>query len=459
MRHLGDVSLIHGGKIPPVDIISFGSPCQGLSLAGKHGGLRDPRSGLFKEAIRIIHQMRCATNNEYPKYAVWENVPGAFSNNDGEDFRSVLEAFCWLGAKQVSIPRPTKWERSGEIVGPSYSVAWRQLDSQFWGILQRRRRIFLVCDLRGWSAGSILFEQEVLFRDFEASNYCREANPYPALESSGSSGYSLEEIKCYGLGGIHSNSWKSNNPHSGVYEADCVRTLDRMCGGMCNQGGMLVVHPIRKVLPYTDVVGTLCARDVKGIGRQYLYENKLVVESVSSERYQGLDILYEEEHYESVEVEGNICRSRFVEGEPDYAVRRLTPLECCRLQGFPDDWCEGLGIKFYDTTKFEKEFAENIKLASNLDELSILTANYPDPEAFPHYIKQQKILTAWSKIWETHRQIVNPEQKPKTIKAIQRWLEAPRSDMAEFSMWGNSLAIPCALTVFGGIVEVEKEKL
>ena len=424
MKHLGDVSLINGGKIPPVDIISFGSPCQGLSLAGRREGLQDPRSGLFLEAIRIIEEMRLATNNEYPRYAVWENVPGAFASNGGEDFRTVLESLCRCCDKQVHVPRPNKWERSGEIVADSFSLAWRQLNSQYWGVPQRRRRIFLVVDLRGRSAGKILFEQEVLFGNFETSNYCREENPRPALESSGSSGYSLEEMKLYCLSGKSSNSWKSKNPDSGCYEADSARTLDLMCGGMCNQGGMLVVHPKREIVPYTDVVGTLCTRDAKGIGKQYLYENKIVVESVPSERYRGLSELYPEEHYESVNVDGTICRSKFAEGESDYATRRLTPLECCRLMGYPDDWCEGLGIEF---------------------------SNHPEA-----LLKQQKILEAWAKIFETHRKIVNPDHKPKTLKAIQSWLKDPRGDTAEFSMWGNSIVIPCALTVLGGIVETVK---
>ena len=162
MKHYGDISAMDGGKIEPVDIITFGSPCQDMSVAGKRAGLDGSRSNLFYEAVRIIKEMRKATGGEYPKWACWENVPGAFSSSGGEDFRCVLECLCGIVDESVSIPKPAKWANSGEIVGDGYSVAWRVLDAQYWGVPQRRKRIFLVADLTGGRAGKVLFESEGL---------------------------------------------------------------------------------------------------------------------------------------------------------------------------------------------------------------------------------------------------------------------------------------------------------
>jgi len=160
MKHYGDVSKMDGGSIEPVDIITFGSPCQDMSIAGKREGLDGNRSGLFYEAVRIIKEMRCATNGKYPRYIVWENVPGAFSSNKGEDFRCVLESVCRIADETVSVPSPKKWQSAGSIVGDGYSVSWRVLDAQYWGVPQRRKRIYLVADFAGGSAGKILFESE-----------------------------------------------------------------------------------------------------------------------------------------------------------------------------------------------------------------------------------------------------------------------------------------------------------
>ena len=162
MKHYGDVSKLNGAKLPPVDIITFGSPCQDMSVAGKREGLDGDRSSLFYEAIRIVKEMREATNGKYPRYIVWENVPGAFSSNRGEDFKAVLTEICKVKDEQVSISKPAKWENAGRIMGDGYSVAWRLLDAQYWGVPQRRQRIYLVADFDGGSAGKILFESEGL---------------------------------------------------------------------------------------------------------------------------------------------------------------------------------------------------------------------------------------------------------------------------------------------------------
>ena len=162
VKHLGDINSIHGDGIEPVDIITFGSPCTDMSVAGKRAGLGGKQSSLFYEAVRIIKEMRCATDGRYPRFIVWENVPGAFSSNKGEDFRCVLEEICSVRDEGVSVPGPPKgkWPNAGEIVGDGYSVAFRVFDAQLWGVPQRRKRIYLVGDLAGGSAGKILFESE-----------------------------------------------------------------------------------------------------------------------------------------------------------------------------------------------------------------------------------------------------------------------------------------------------------
>lgn len=170
LQHLGDISKINGAEIPPVDIITFGSPCQDLSVAGKRAGLKHEsngdeettRSGLFMEAVRIIKEMRGATNGRYPSFAVWENVPGAFSSNKGEDFRVVLEELTKIAEPAAAVPPMPQggWPYADCYVGDGWSVAYRTFDAQYWGVPQRRRRIHLVADFGGERAGKILFERE-----------------------------------------------------------------------------------------------------------------------------------------------------------------------------------------------------------------------------------------------------------------------------------------------------------
>lgn len=160
MKHYGDVAKMDGGKIEPVDIITFGSPCQDMSIAGRREGLDGSRSSLFYEAVRIVKEMRCATDGRYPRYIVWENVPGAFSSNKGADFQSVLEKICSIKGYEIDPARPAKWPAAGEIVADDFSLAWRVFDAQYWGVPQRRKRIYLVADFAGGSAGKILFESE-----------------------------------------------------------------------------------------------------------------------------------------------------------------------------------------------------------------------------------------------------------------------------------------------------------
>ena len=163
VKHYGDVSKLSGAELPPVDIITFGSPCQDLSIAGKRAGIHDgDRSNLFFQAIRIIKEMRDATNGRYPRYCVWENVPGAFSSHGGDDFKAVLEAVIGIKEEGIEVPSPEnhRWPKSDIYLGNGWSVAYRVFDAQYWGVPQRRARIYLVADLAGGSAGEVLFKSE-----------------------------------------------------------------------------------------------------------------------------------------------------------------------------------------------------------------------------------------------------------------------------------------------------------
>ena len=253
MKHLGDISKVNGAEIEPVDIITFGSPCQDLSVAGKRAGLKHEdngddettRSGLFMEAVRIIKEMRGATNGEYPRFACWENVPGAFSSNNGEDFRIVLQELIKIAEPYAVMPEVPKkgWAYADCFCGDGWSLAYRVFDAQYWGVPQRRRRIYLVADFRGGCAEKILFEREGLRGYFTQGGAQRQI-----VAPDAERGIGADDSKgaiCYGISSYDSNAMKSDNPHSGVYEADTARTLDLNGGNpACNQGGIAVVQGV-----------------------------------------------------------------------------------------------------------------------------------------------------------------------------------------------------------------------
>jgi DNA (cytosine-5)-methyltransferase 1 len=198
MRHLGDITKIRGDKIPPVDVITGGSPCQDLSVAGKRAGLDGERSGLFMEQIRIVKEMRNATGADVdirlakPRYMVWENVPGAFSSNKGKDFQAVLTEIIRIAqpdAPDVPMPKNAKWGGAGCIYDEMgrWSVAWRVHDAQFWGVPQRRKRIALVADFAGLSAAEILFERKGLSWNSESRIETRKGIAGDSEESAGES--------------------------------------------------------------------------------------------------------------------------------------------------------------------------------------------------------------------------------------------------------------------------------
>lgn len=287
MVHLGDITKMSGYTIPPVDVVTFGSPCQDLSIAGKRAGMAGERSGLFSEAVRIIREMRYATFGAYPKYAVWENVPGAFSSNKGEDFHAVLQSLCRVIDPDAVIPRPTdarggiKWPRAGAILADHYSLAWRTMDAQHWGVPQRRLRISLVLDLTGGRAGEILFEPESLRGHFapgitpgqatagtvengagtadraftlKIRSGCEGGGKGALVQNEKSATLSTlqdqtlfvaEPPKAYSFDSLASNSMKSSNPHSGCREVEIAKTLDTSPPDPAkNQGGIAILDAL-----------------------------------------------------------------------------------------------------------------------------------------------------------------------------------------------------------------------
>ena len=510
MKHYGDISQMDGRKIEPVDIITFGSPCTDMSIAGRRAGLDGKQSSLFYQAIRIIQEMREATHGRYPRYIVWENVPGAFSSNKGEDFKAVLEAVIGIKEPGAQVPMPEKnlWPYADLYLGEQWSVAYRTLDAQYWGVPQRRRRIYLVADFAGWGAGQVLFESEGLsgysaegFRAWQraagnstvgaraagiclndqggscmdvtenvaatlraenhghppcvmdAAGFCTEhsadsrgigfeqeraptlrAGVVPAaiaLEShpidsrikiaddgtiqtltsrmgtggmnvplvlkirsgceGGGKGPLIQEdrsatLSCnndqtlfepvpFGICSDQSKAMLSDNPHAGIYKAQTSRTLDTGGGNPgCNQGGIAVV------------------------AREKSYA--MTMNSYVQVEEEKTPALLSRDYKDPTAVNSG------------YTVRRLTPTECARLQGFPDWWCSGL-----DT---------------------------PEPTG--------EDIAFWTEVWETHRRICNPSVKPKTKRQIIKWLRNPHSDAAEYKMWGNGVALPCVWFVLSGIV-------
>ena len=490
MKHYGDVSVLNGAELPPVDIITFGSPCQDMSIAGKRSGLDGSRSSLFYEATRIVKEMRFKTNGKYPRFIVWENVPGAFSSNKGEDFRCVLEEICKVKDPEFSVPASDKWANAGEIVGEGFSVAWRLFDAQFWGVPQRRKRIYLVADFADGCAGKILFESEGLsgytpqgFRAWESSTsdsregtqdtsiglmfenhrqdtrYTGSVEVAPTIVSAYGTGGNNQPFvlqtpktlkirsRCEGGGkgaliqddlsatlGTHndqtvfvprafgicskdSNSMRSDNPNSGFYEAETSRCLDANGGNpSCNQGGIAVVA----------VQGSMIGRAEKngpqgsGIGEDVSF----TLNTTDRHAVCAPEDVYAMTTGSYMQVEKEVAPTLMARDYKDpttivsasptvnYIVRRLTPTECARLQGFPDWWCNDLG-----------------------------TENPAEED-----------LEFWTDVFETHRKIVTHAKKSKTKKQIVKWLKNPHSDSAEYKMWGNGVALPNVVFVLSGIV-------
>lgn len=436
MKHLGDVTKVKGDEIEPVDIITFGSPCQDLSVAGKQTGLSGDRSSLFYEAVRIIKEMRDKTNGIYPTFAVWENVPGAFSSNRGEDFRVVLEMLCKIkGGETVNVPRPEKgkWNTYGCIMGDDYSIAWRVLDAQFWGVPQRRRRVFIVADLRGQRAAEILFKRDGLQRDFAESRKAWEGAAAAAQSSVGVPMYTggfkgqnsvtaaglsycdnqsptlsaKQQVNClaYSCGnGQACNSVISDvmQTLSCMHDQQAVLCYDARGNGDGETAPTITGDHNNRITDYTALIAENKAFGFKGrqgakagnIGYRQYQSPTLCAEQMphclciagntidrkpqnggNGAGYQD-DIAYTlntmDRHAVVAPEIYSLDRAAFNQGEnakydfsvekdkvqtlvskgpsevadiEKWIVRRLTPLECCRLQGFPDWWCADISHK------------------------------------------------------------------------------------------------------------------
>lgn len=610
-----------------------------MSVAGRRDGLDGSRSSLFYEAVRIIKEMRCATDGRYPRYIVWENVPGAFSSNKGEDFKAVLEAVIGIAEPNAQVPMPKKarWPYADLYLGDGWSVAYRTLDAQYWGVPQRRRRIYLVADLAGRGAGKILFESEGLsgysaegFRSWqraagsftpcagaagfdgyngnltddtsatlgvncgmstgrngivlndqggnrmditeevtstlraeahhppcvmESAGFCTEhsaksrtigyeeecsptlrAGVVPAavaLENhptdsrvklsedgniqtltsrmgtggnnvplvmkirsgcdGGGKGPLIQENKSatlscnndqtlfepcgwdggqvsptltkqnaggnqrmpdkdnftcvlqpFGISSKDSNAMKSDNPHSGIYEAETARTLDGNGGNpSCNQGGIAVVESYAiqgsmigredKNGPQGDGINEDVSFTLNTVDRHAVYA--ITTGSYTQVEEETSPTIMARDYKDPNAVCYGIGRDTFNQGQnakfaptfeeelqptlvakgpgaiqSGYTVRRLTPTECARLQGFPDNWCTALG-----------------------------TEKPTDEEMY-----------FWHKVFKTYAEVTGC--KMKSDKQVAKWLKDPYSDSAEYKMWGNGVALPCVWFVLCGIV-------
>lgn len=347
MKHLGDITKIHGDQIEPVDCITFGSPCQGLSMAGKRLGFDDNRSVLFLDAARIIKEMRTATNGMYPTFAVWENVPGAFSSNGGEDFRAVLEELARVEQPDASIPRPSgregRWSKAGAIAGNGWSLAWRQLDAQYWGVPQRRKRIALVVDFGGQRAAEILFERTSLSGNPDESIQAWEATPRhsqasPSGRNRGGESYTLKiRSGCEGGG------------KGAMVQTEKSATLSTLQDQTLFQPVVFDNHA--QDARYSELKGvcpTVIARWGTGGGN-----TPIVARQTFNE--QSFSHYKESDKCSTLKAKagniGNGSECLVAEKTIRWIVRRLTPVECERLQGFPDgytdigDWTDSKGKK------------------------------------------------------------------------------------------------------------------
>lgn len=385
MKHLGDITKIHGDKIEPVDCITFGSPCQGLSMAGKRLGFDDDRSVLFLDATRIIKEMRTATNGMYPTFAVWENVPGAFSSNGGEDFRAVLEELARVEQPDASIPRPSgrggRWRKAGAIVGNGWSLAWRQLDAQYWGVPQRRKRIALVADFGGQRAAEILFERTSLsgnpcesipaWKTFARTPEASVAG-YDRMVESGNSITGDAESEGTGRSGGKGTGRVLESDHretSTRCTEPAAYTLKIRSG--CEGGGKGTLVQTEKSATLSTLQDQTLFQpvvyDARGNGDGKIvptitgdHENRITdYTAIAIERKtfneQSFSHYKESDKCSTLKAKagniGNGSECLIAEKAIRWIVRRLTPVECERLQGYPDgytdigDWTDSKGKK------------------------------------------------------------------------------------------------------------------
>ena len=479
MLHLGSVTDINGAEIPPVDIISFGSPCQDLSVAGKRAGLDGTRSGLFGEAVRIIYEMREATNGQYPTFAIWENVPGAFSSNKGRDFRTVLEE---ITKADIPMPASGKWANAGLVRGGAVCAAWRLLDAQYWGVPQRRKRIYLVASFGSDSAEQILFECDRVRGYLTPSG-----TPGQEIAADIGSGPAKCNSKIYdarGNGGGAVAPTVVGDHNSGVSDYSAVVVSPIIClndQGFDNitveAGGVSLCEEQTPTLTRKKEMNVICAATqqggaeiyenlcptitaaagMSGNNQPYICKPTICMQGSMIGRADkngpqgdginndlsftlntidrhgvayGVDCRNCQEHeelYPTLQAKGNSLNASGVTmyeaeiaEEIEWVVRRLTPLECNRLQGYPDNWTQLPKIE--DMSDEDYNFFLNVFLRHK----------------------------------EINGQAV---KKPPTKQSLIKWYNKLDCDGNRYKALGNSLAIPCALRILGGIADyVAKER-
>lgn len=513
MEHLGDVTQIKGDEIEPVDIITFGSPCQDLSVAGKRAGIHEgERSSLFFEAIRVIREMREKTHGRYPTFAVWENVPGAFSSNRGRDFLSVLQAFTEVAGK-CNVPEPAvkqgklQWGKDGCIMGDGFSLAWRMLDAQYWGVPQRRKRIYLVADFAGGRAPEILFKREGLSGDSAES---RAPGQGTADDATGSAGGS-RDVKClnpwdcqskriyqpggvyptlpamdcggannqavlYALDSMSSNSMKSSNPHSGFHMETVVKTLQ--AGGAdptCNQGGNIIVEPVYTLQDNGIDRPAICFKPGQGAKARTMGESEKTAPTLASEAggnsvpgvcYPNVFhtiTAHNARNPESAQTPNCVCYPR--------VARTLT--------GDHENRVTNYTATIYRSKKFGEYAADGT--ASTMAARDYKSARDIVVEHPPAYgvdcrnaaLDEKKTHTLQAKANGGQSLNCTPSVltagKPPRKYTIRRltpleccrlqgfpdWWEdgVEGSDTARYKMWGNGMALPCVLYVMRGIAD------
>lgn len=324
VKQLGDITQINPDEIEPVDIICAGSPCQDLSIAGKRKGLNGERSGLFRTAVDLVRRMRLRTGGRDPRFFVWENVPGAFSSNRGMDFRAVLEE---IGQTEIPIPPNGKWANAGLAELPECQISWRVLDAQYWGVPQRRRRIFLIADFAAHDrrAREILFEPEGVQRNPATGEGAREATARGTADCARIAVYDIQQridvIRKYdGSVPTLTGRMGTGGHNVPIVNAYCIagNTIDRKLQNGANGKGVL-----------TETAYTLNTIDRHAVAEIYGAKSYCVgngqINSASLQKKSGaLNCMHDQQI---------ILTSR--------TIRRLTPTECERLQGLPDGYTEG----------------------------------------------------------------------------------------------------------------------
>ena len=365
VKQLGDITQIDLDEIEPVDIVCAGSPCQDLSIAGKRKGLDGERSGLFHTAINIVRRMRERTAGEYPRFFVWENVPGAFSSNRGMDFQAVLEE---IGESKIPMSQGNRWAAAGLVQCPRAEIAWRVLDAQYWGVPQRRRRIFLVADFAADDrrAGEILFEPEGMSGDPAASTREREGTARGTADCARTSGaltpWDVQSRRIYDENGKMAAlySGEGQGAHNGavfirakVYDVqqrtDVIRKYDgsvpTLTGRMGTGGHNVPIVHVFCIAGNTIDRKLQNGANGKGILAETAYtlntiDRHAVAEIYGAESYcvgngqvNGASLQEKTGALNCMHDQQVILTSR--------TIRRLTPTECERLQGLPDGYTEG----------------------------------------------------------------------------------------------------------------------